>query len=91
MNKSDIISVLREKHGLSKELSRQVVNTVFESIADAIANNEHVTISDFGSFELKERPGREYTDPFNRSITVPDRMLPSFKASRKLKTKCSKK
>ena len=91
MNKSDLVSVLRTEYNLPKELSRQIVNTIFSSISEALCQGEHIVISDFGSFELRKRPGRVYTDPHNRRIVAPDRELPSFKASRKLRDVANRK
>lgn len=91
MNKSDLVSVLRTKFNLPKEVSRQIVNTIFSSMAEALCQGEHVTISEFGSFELRKRPGRVYTDPHNRHVVSPDREIPSFKASRKLRDVANRK
>ena len=44
MNKNDLIDSLIEEHDLTKAFARDLVDSVFGSIADAAKNGEEVSI-----------------------------------------------
>src|SRR5688500_10084014 len=59
MNKNDLIDSLIEEHELSKAFARDLVDSVFRSIADAAQNGEEVSIFGFGKFRVAERGARK--------------------------------
>ena len=85
MNKSDLIQKLAEQKGITKKRAESVVNIIFESFADSLANDERIEIRGFGSFTTRYYKEYEGRDPrHNTPIHVPPKRLPYFKPSRKL-------
>ena len=63
MNKNDLTDILVEEHELTRAFAKNVVETVFRSIADAAQQGEEVSIFGFGKFRVTERPARKGRNP----------------------------
>lgn len=86
MNKKELAEVIAEKFDLTKVKSNEIVDTVFESMVDALADGQKVEISGFGKFEVKTRAARTGINPQTKeTIDIPASNTPSFKASKNLK------
>ncbi len=86
MNKKELAEVVAEKFDLSKAKAGEVVDTVFESITDALADGKKVEINGFGKFEVKTRAARTGINPQTKeAIEIPATNTPGFKASKSLK------
>ncbi|NLP37348.1 MAG: HU family DNA-binding protein [Firmicutes bacterium] len=86
MNKSELISVVAEKTGMTKKDTEKVVNSVFEGISESLAKGDKVQIIGFGTFEVRERKAREGRNPATgEPITIPAAKVPVFKAGKALK------
>ncbi|XOQ44726.1 MAG: Bacterial nucleoid DNA-binding protein IHF-alpha [Clostridium sp.] len=86
MNKTDLISAVAEKTGLSKKDADSAVNAMLSTIMDTVAKNEKVQIVGFGTFELRNRSERQGRDPrTNSPITIPASRVPAFKAGKAFK------
>jgi len=86
MRKSDLIRVVAEKTGLRQTQVTPVVNALFQTIQDALARGEQVSIAGFGTFRVSERSAREGRNPQTGSkITIPARKSPSFRPGTQLK------
>lgn len=86
MNKSELISVVAEKAGMTKKDTEKVVNAVFEGITDALTKGEKVQLIGFGTFDLRTRKAREGRNPATGDvIQIPQATVPVFKAGKALK------
>ena len=86
MNKKELAEVVAEKFDLSKAKAGEVVDTVFESITDALADGKKVEINGFGKFEVKTRAARTGINPQTKeTINIPASKAPAFKAGKALK------
>ncbi len=86
MNKKELAEVIAEKFDLTKGKSGEIVDTLFESIADALADGKKVEINGFGKFEVKTRAPRTGINPQTKEvIDIPATNTPGFKASKSLK------
>jgi len=86
VNKSELISVVAEKTGMTKKDTEKVVNSVFEGISESLAKGDKVQIIGFGTFEVRERKAREGRNPATgEPITIPAAKVPVFKAGKALK------
>lgn len=86
MNKKELGDVLAEKYDLSKAKATEIVETVFETITDTLANGEKVEINGFGKFEVKTRAARTGINPqTHETIEIAATNTPGFKASKSLK------
>ncbi len=91
MNKADLASKLWELHSqkgvdVSKKHAEEVVDFVFDSIADCLKKGEEVSISGFGTFVSKQRKARTARNPrTGAAVQVPAMKVPKFKAGKGLK------
>ncbi|MFH1652494.1 MAG: integration host factor subunit beta [Pseudomonadota bacterium] len=87
MNKSDLIETLGKK--LSTLSSRDVeviVNTIFDSMTDALKSGDRIEIRGFGSFEVRVRQPRMGRNPkTGTTVKVGTRKVPFFKVGKELK------
>ena len=85
-NKQDLIAKVAETAELSKKQAALVVNTVFDTISDSLANGEKVQIIGFGSFDVRERAERKGRNPqTGAELVIPASKVPGFKAGKALK------
>jgi integration host factor subunit beta len=87
MTKSELIEQLVDVDvPLSKKESELVVNTIFDSIADALAVGDRVEIRGFGSFSVRERDSRQARNPKSGEvIQIPAKRAPFFKTGKELR------
>lgn len=87
MTKSELIEKVVQTHGmLNMKVSELLVNTVFDSIEDALRSGDKVEIRGFGSFTIRERAGREARNPKSGEVVrIPSKKTPFFKTGKDLK------
>ena len=87
MTKSELIEKVVQTHSvLSVKVSEIVVNTVFDSIEEALKSGDKVEIRGFGSFTIRERLGREARNPKSGEVVrIPSKKTPFFKTGKELK------
>ena len=91
MNKTELISAVAEKAGLSKKDSEKAVNAAFEALTDALVAGEKVSLVGFGSFDVKLRGERSGRNPATgEAITIAASRTPVFKAGKALKDAVAK-
>ena len=91
MNKSDLVSAIAERSGLSKKDSEKALNAAFDAITDALEAGERIQLVGFGTFDVKERPARVGRNPRTKeTITIAASRIPMFKAGKILKDTVNK-
>jgi len=87
MTKAELIDRVSEQiQTLTKRQTEIIVNAVFNSIKDTLANGEKIEIRGFGSFRLRQRRSREGRNPKTGTpVSVPAKRVPFFKAGKELK------
>lgn len=87
MTKSVLIEKISEKvEGLSKKQTEVIVETIFETIKDALAKGGKVEIRGFGNFRLRSRNARKARNPkTGESVDVPPKKVPYFKVGKELR------
>lgn len=87
MTKSELIEKIVQTHGmLNMKVSEMLVNTVFDSIEEALKAGDKVEIRGFGSFTIRERNGREARNPKSGEVvSIPSKKTPFFKTGKELK------
>lgn len=86
MNKGELILRLAEECNFTPEKSAAVVDIFFESMKNALFDNERIEIRGLGSFKIKTY--NEYTGrnpKSGESVPVPAKRMPYFRASKDLK------
>jgi integration host factor subunit beta len=87
MTKSQLIDRIAERapHVPRREVER-IVNTVFDSMVDALRRVERIEIRGFGSFAVKVRHAREGRNPrTGERVRVPRRLSPYFAPGKELR------
>jgi DNA-binding protein HU-beta len=88
MKKTELVSAIAAKSGLSKKNSELALNAMISSIEDSLVAGEKVVLVGFGTFEVKQRAERKGRNPQTREeITIPASKAPVFKAGKGLKEK----
>ena len=92
MTKSTLIEKIAEKvEGLTKKQTEIVVETVFDSIKDALAKGGKVEIRGFGNFKLRSRGARKARNPkTGKSVDIPPKKVPYFKVGKELREMINK-
>lgn len=86
MNKSQLIEALAKAENLTIKKAEMVINTIFDSIEDALVNGDRVEIRGFGSFKVKDYDGYQGRNPkTGEVIQVGKKKLPFFKVGKELK------
>ena len=86
MIKSDIIARVMEELGYTRAQADKAVNTVLQTIIEALSQGEEVVIRKFGSFEVydsKRKKGRNLKT--GEEVPIPPQKVVRFKPSKKLK------
>ncbi len=89
MTKSELIERLSYNAGeLNKREAEVVVNTIFDSIGDALVDGDRVEIRGFGSFTVREREAREARNPKSGEVvSIPAKKTPFFKTGKELRAR----
>ncbi len=91
MNKTELVSAVAEKVGMSKKDTDLVINAALDAIAAAMQEGDRVQLVGFGSFEVKKRAARMGRNPKTKeAIEIPASCVPTFKAGKALKDAVSK-
>jgi DNA-binding protein HU-beta len=86
MQKTDFIKAVAERAELSQKDTKAVVDAALDVIAEALKRGEKVTLTGFGTFEVRERQERDGVNPQTREkIKIPATKTPGFSASSTLK------
>jgi len=86
LTKAEITEHLFTEHELSKRDAKEFVDTLFETIRNTLEEGQHVKLSGFGNFELRdkgERPGRN--PKTGEQVAISSRRVVTFKMGQKLK------
>jgi integration host factor subunit beta len=86
MNKIDIVNQLSETANVNQKVAKIVVDTIIDSIKQAIVTGDRVEIRGFGSFSLRSYKPYKGRNPKNGEVVnVPPKRLPYFKVGKELK------
>ena len=86
MQKTDFIKAVADKTGVAQKETGAVINAMLDMIAAQLAAGEKVTLTGFGTFEVRSRQEREGVNPQTRAkIIIPATKTPGFSASSTLK------
>ena len=89
MTKSELVEQLSTTNGeLNKKEAELIVNTIFDSIGNALVDGDRVEIRGFGSFSIRERDAREARNPKSGEIVkIPSKKTPFFKTGKELRAR----
>lgn len=86
MNKLELISVLKQRAGLTKTEAAEIVQIFFDSLTESLTRGERVEIRGLCSFFIKEYDSYTGRNPkTGEKVTIPAKRLPFFKCGKELK------
>ena len=86
MNRSELISSIADKSGLTKKDSEKALAAFIESVEEQLQRGEKIQLVGFGTFEVTERAARTGKNPqTGKEIKIPASKAPKFKAGKALK------
>jgi len=86
LTKAELANLLFEKVGLNKREAKEMVESFFEEVRNALEQGDSVKLSGFGNFQLREKPQRPGRNPkTGEEMPITARRVVTFHASQKLK------
>ncbi|WGZ89895.1 MAG: integration host factor subunit alpha [Candidatus Thiocaldithrix dubininis] len=86
LTKADMVEHLFEELGLNKREAKDLVETFFEEVRDALETGRNVKLSGFGNFMLRDKTQRPGRNPkTGEEIPVTARRVVTFRPGQKLK------
>jgi integration host factor subunit alpha len=91
LTKDDIIRAIAEQNGFTKNKSIEVIETLIEMIKSTLESGEHVLLSGFGKFCVKEKMVRKGRNPqTGDDLMLAPRRVVTFKCSGNLRKKLNR-
>lgn len=88
LTKAEMAEHLFEKLGMNKRDSKDLVESFFEEVREALEDGEQVKLSGFGNFDLREKNERPGRNPkTGEDIPIKARRVVTFRPGQKLKSR----
>ncbi len=86
MQKTDFVKSVADRANVSQKEAKQVIDSALDIITESLKGGEKVTLTGFGTFEVRQRQEREGVNPQTRQkIKIAATKTPGFSASSTLK------
>lgn len=86
MTKAELIEAVYSKVGISKKESADLVEMIFDTMKDTLAQGNKIKISGFGNFVVREKRARMGRNPqTGESMEISARRVLTFRPSQVLK------
>ncbi|MBR4361850.1 MAG: HU family DNA-binding protein [Ruminococcus sp.] len=86
MTKSDLINSIAEKANCTKKDAASALEATVSAIEEALVGGDKVSITGFGTFEVRQRGEKTCINPRTKEKMVcPPSKAPAFKAGKALK------
>ena len=86
MNKTELVSAMAEKTGLSKKDAEAALKAFTDVVAEELKKGEKIQLVGFGTFEVSERAAREGRNPqTGETMKIEASKAPKFKPGKALK------
>jgi DNA-binding protein HU-beta len=87
MNRKELVDALATRTGSSRADSDRAVGVLLEVISEALVEGESISLTAFGTFEVRERPTHKGRNPrTGEELQIAASKIPAFKAGATLKT-----
>ncbi len=84
--KADLVDKIAERTGIPKTRIAMVYEYLFEFMGEALAQGDKISVPNFGTFQVTERPARQGRNPATgEAITISASKSVRFKPSKTLK------
>lgn len=86
ITKADLVEEVIKTAALPRKEAEIIVETIFDSVIQALQGGDKIEIRGFGSFRTRQRRGRIGRNPkTGAKVEVPPKRIPFFKPSKELK------
>lgn len=86
MTKADLINIISEQASITRVKAETVVNTIFDTLIEALLRDDRIEIRGFGSFVNREYEAYQGRNPrTGEIIEVDQKKLPFFKVGKELR------
>ena len=86
MTKTSMVESVARNAGVTKAEASRVMEALIKSVTDALSKGEKVTMTGFGTFEVRQRAARMGRNPqTGATIQIPAQRTPAFRAGKSLK------
>lgn len=86
MNKTELITAVAEKAGLTKKDVEKTINALLDTVKEEVAADGKVQLIGFGTFEARVRKARVGKNPRSgEEIIIDEAKVPAFKAGKAFK------
>lgn len=86
VSKADLVDQVATATKLSKKAVKETVDALLETMSAEISSGSKVTLTGFGTFEMRQRKSRTGVKPgTTEKIEIPASQYPAFKAGKSLK------
>ena len=86
MTKADLVDQMITLGDLTRRDGEVIVETLFDSVIEALKANDKVEVRGFGSFRSRQRQPRTGRNPkTGDAVAVPAKRVPFFKPSKELR------
>lgn len=86
MTKTELINSIADKANCTKKDAASALDATIAAISEALVNGDKVSITGFGTFEVRQRDAKEAINPRTKEkIQIPAKKAPAFKAGKALK------
>jgi len=88
LTKADLAATLFDEVGLNKREAKEFVDAWFDSIKVALEAGDHVKLSGFGNFQLRDKGQRPGRNPkTGQEIPITARRVVTFRPGQKLRAR----
>jgi len=92
MTKKEIVRSISEKLNLTQLKTKDVVQNVFDCIAETLVAEERIELRNFGVFEVRKRAARKARNPqTGDEVLVKEKYVVVFKAGKAMEDALQKK
>ena len=86
MNKGELVDKIADRAECTKKDASIVLDVILETITEAVAKGDKVTLVGFGNFERRDRQAREGRNPkTGEKMTIAATQAPAFSAGKGFK------
>jgi integration host factor subunit beta len=86
MTKAELVEEVVQLGDLTRRDGEVIVDTIFDSVIDALKAGDKIEIRGFGSFRIRQRKPRIGRNPkTGERVDVPAKRVPYFKPSKELR------
>jgi DNA-binding protein HU-beta len=86
MNKGELVDAIAAKAEVTKKDADVLLTALLDTIMEAVAAGDKVTLVGFGSFEPRQRAAREGRNPqTGKTLQIPAMTVPGFSAGKQFK------